>query len=111
MATTLQKVDEGVSVTQTAEQRFANIMTQMEGMTPKLEGVSATTEEIASVTDQLANSIDNVSSHAQTTNAMTEEVTASAQNTLHSMNDMQAEMKRLALLAASLEHSITQFKI
>lgn len=111
MAATLQRVDDGVSVTHTAEERFANIMTQIEGMTPKLEGVSATTEEIASVTDQLANSIDNVSSHAQTTNAMTEEVTASAQNTLHSMNDMQAEMERLALLAASLEHSITQFKI
>lgn len=111
MATTLQKVDEGVVVTHTAEERFANIMTQIEGMTPKLESVSATTEEIASVTDQLANSIDNVSSHAQTTNAMTEEVTASAQSTLHSMNDMQTEMKRLAALAASLEHSITQFKI
>ena len=111
MAATLQKVDEGVVVTNTAEQRFANIMSQIKSMTPKLEGVSATTEEIASVTDQLANSIDSVSSHAQTTNAMTEEVTASAQNTLHSMNDMQAEMHRLAELATSLEQSIAQFKI
>jgi methyl-accepting chemotaxis protein len=111
MAVTLEKVTEGVAVTNDADKRFTNIMSQVESMTPKLEGISATTEELASVTDQLADTTDNISGHAQTTNAMTEEVTASSQVVLESMKEMHDEMNRLVQVSEQLQQSTAKFNI
>lgn len=111
MKVTLEKVVEGVAVTNEADKRFANIMTQVESMTPKLEGISATTEELASVTDQIADTTDNISGHAQTTNAMTEEVTASSQVVLESMKEMHEEMHRLVQVSQQLQQSTSKFKV
>lgn len=111
MHTTLNTVSEGVAITNTADERFKNIMTQVESMTPKLEGISATTEQMASVTDQIANTTDNIAGHAQTTNAMTEEVSASSQVVLTSMREMHEEMTRLVDVAEQLQQATSKFKI
>lgn len=111
MAVTLEKVAEGVAVTNDADKRFTNIMTQVKSMTPKLENISATTQELASVTDQIADTTDNISGHAQTTNAMTEEVNASSQVVLQSMKEMHDEMNRLVQISEQLQQSTSKFKI
>lgn len=111
MNATLNTVSEGVAITNTADERFKNIMTQVESMTPKLEGISATTEEMASVTDQIANTTDNIAGHAQTTNAMTEEVSASSQMVLTSMREMHEEMAHLVEVSEELQQAISKFKI
>lgn len=111
MSSTMHTVDEGVAVTEEVKERFSHIMTNMEQMTPKLEGISATTEEMASVTDQLANTTEHLTGYAQSTNAMTEEVTASAQTSLHAMDTMSEEMKKLIQLSEQLQQHISKFTV
>lgn len=111
MSSTMHTVDEGVAVTEEAKERFSYIMTNMEQMTPKLEGISATTEEMASVTEQLANTTEHLTGYAQSTNAMTEEVTASAQTSLHAMDTMSEDMKKLVQLSEELQRHISKFTI
>lgn len=111
MLSTLNDVQEGITISQKSAEKFESIITSMRDITPKTESASATAEQISASSQQLAASSIELNHHAKENSAASEEVAASTEESLTSLESVESSAKELLNMAEELQTIIQQFKI
>lgn len=110
MASTLENVQEGLSISKQTAMQFEAIISSMQEITPKIENVSATTEQISASIQEVSATAITLNDHAKDNAAASEEVAASTEETLTSMEVMEENANQLLNMCEELQNMIGEFK-
>lgn len=111
MQETMNHVTAGKEVAQNTADKFKDIISSMQEITPRIENMSATSEEISATITEVAQASLQLADLAKDTAAASEEVSASAEESLSSTENMEKTSNDLAELSVQLQKLIQQFKL
>lgn len=103
-------VQDGLQLTEDTSKKFAHIMTSLREMAPKMEDISASAQEMSAVVEEVSATAIELIDHAKLNAAASEEVAASTEQTLSSMQEMANAAKVLLDMADELQSYVGRFK-
>ena len=103
-------VQDGLQLTDDSSKKFANIIASLREMAPKMEDISASAQEMSAVVEEVSATAIELTDHAKLNAAASEEVAASTEQTLSSMQDMASAAKTLLDMADELQGYVSRFK-
>jgi methyl-accepting chemotaxis protein len=107
----VSNAEEGVKVSEQTSDKFAEILTSTQNITPLIEQVTATVQQISSNIEEATNAAMEVSMMAQENAASSEEAAASTEEQLASMEEIHSSAQALAQMAEELKGVVDKFKI
>ncbi|PKG24602.1 methyl-accepting chemotaxis protein [Niallia nealsonii] len=110
MATVVENVQNGLTVSEETIQKFTEIFTGMQEITPKIENVSDTIQDMAGNIQELETNTNDISDLAKNNAASSEEVAASTEEQLAAMEEISASANILSTMAEELTDIIKKFK-
>ncbi|MFJ6209677.1 methyl-accepting chemotaxis protein [Lysinibacillus sp. NPDC092081] len=103
-------VQDGLQLTEDASKKFANIIKSLHDIAPKMEDISASAQEMSAVVEEVSATAIELTDHAKLNAAASEEVAASTEQTLNSMQEMATAAKVLLDMADELQSYVNRFK-
>jgi methyl-accepting chemotaxis protein len=110
MAQVTDDVQNGLTVSNEAIEKFNVILKSMKEITPQMEEVSATAEQMSAGVQEVTANTENLAFSAKENAAISEEVAASSEEQLASMEEISASAHALSHLAEELKGIISEFK-
>ncbi|MEN8701598.1 methyl-accepting chemotaxis protein [Bacillus infantis] len=107
----VSNAEEGVKVSEQTSEKFAEILTSTQNITPLIEQVTATVQQISANIEKTTNAAMEVSMMAQENAASSEEAAASTEEQLASMEEIHSSAQALAQMAEELKGVVDKFKI
>ncbi|MGD6842855.1 methyl-accepting chemotaxis protein [Bacillus infantis] len=107
----VSNAEEGVKVSEQTSDKFAEILTSTQNITPLIEQVTATVQQISANIEEATNAAMEVSMMAQENAASSEEAAASTEEQLASMEEIHSSSQALAQMAEELKGTVDKFKI
>jgi methyl-accepting chemotaxis protein len=107
----VSNAEEGVKVSEQTSDKFAEILTSTQNITPLIEQITATVQQISANIEEATNAAMEVSMMAQENAASSEEAAASTEEQLASMEEIHSSAQALAQMAEELKGTVDKFKI
>ncbi|APH05662.1 methyl-accepting chemotaxis protein [Bacillus weihaiensis] len=111
MSEVVENVEEGVKVSELTSDKFSQILSSTQNISPQIEQVSATIQQISASIDEMVNTAKELSNLAQDNAASSEEVAASTEEQLASMEEIDSSAQALAKMAEQLKEVIGKFRM
>ncbi|MFS0576992.1 methyl-accepting chemotaxis protein [Sporosarcina sp. 179-K 3D1 HS] len=106
-----ENVLKGTEVIEQLGKQFEDIVQAIHQISNEIEEMSAVSEEMAASSEEVAASIDEVAITAKTASEYVEEVTASTDNQLHTVEEMNSFTHQLSEMVDELRVAIQKFKV
>jgi len=110
MTKTSADVQDGLQLTENTSKKFASIIKRLHEIAPKMEDISASAQEMSAVVEEVSATAIELTDHAKINAAASEEVAASTEQTLSSMQEMAVASKALLDMADELQSYVNRFK-
>lgn len=110
MATVVENVQSGLSVSEDAIEKFGDILSSMKEISPKMADVSNTIKEMLVVVKEVEETAYDVSDIAKSNAASSEEVAASTEEQLAAMEEISSSSHTLSVMADELHDIIKKYK-
>ncbi|MFJ5624194.1 methyl-accepting chemotaxis protein [Peribacillus loiseleuriae] len=110
MAQVTNDVENGLTISDEAFEKFEVILNSMKEITPHMEEVSATAEQMSAGVQEVSSIANELAFLAKGNAATSEEVAASTEEQLASMEEISASAKSLSYMAEELKALIAVFK-
>ncbi|MBG9454578.1 chemotaxis protein [Lysinibacillus sphaericus] len=110
MMKTSADVQDGLQLTEDTSKKFASIIKRLHEIAPKMEDISASAQEMSAVVEEVSATAIELTDHAKINAAASEEVAASTEQTLSSMQEMAVASKALLDMADELQSYVNRFK-
>ncbi|MGE7947777.1 methyl-accepting chemotaxis protein [Lysinibacillus sp. NPDC093688] len=110
MMKTSADVQDGLQLTEDTSKKFASIIKRLHEIAPKMEDISASAQEMSAVVEEVSATAIELTDHAKLNAAASEEVAASTEQTLSSMQEMAVASKALLDMADELQSYVNRFK-
>ncbi|OCS87614.1 methyl-accepting chemotaxis protein [Caryophanon tenue] len=107
----LQSVEEGVTIIDNAGTSFANIYTSVQQMTAQIQEISAASEEISASAEEVSASVAEIANGADNAAAYAENVAAAVEQQSATMQEVGAISVDLADKSHELQQLTAQFKV
>ena len=113
--TSMQKgaedVSEGIQVVKVADEGFEAINDSVQTLAVEIEDITAVSEQMSASAQQLLASMEEISSISQTSASNSESVAAASEQQLAVIQEVNSSIENLGTLAESLRNEVKQFKI
>lgn len=113
--TSMQKgaedVAEGIQVVKVADEGFEAINDSVQTLAVEIEDITAVSEQMSASAQQLLASMEEISSISQTSASNSESVAAASEQQLAVIQEVNSSIENLGTLAESLRNEVKQFKI
>ncbi|MGE8035821.1 methyl-accepting chemotaxis protein [Lysinibacillus sp. NPDC093692] len=110
MMKTSADVQDGLQLTEDTSKKFASIIKRLHEIAPKMEDISASAQEMSAVVEEVSATAIELTDHAKINAAASEEVAASTEQTLSSIQEMAVASKALLDMADELQSYVNRFK-
>ncbi len=104
-------VKEGLEIVEQTKANFTEIMDFMQNLTEQIEGMAHTSEILAAGTQEVAITVSEIQNISGQTSMHSQNVAASAEEQLASMEEIAASAQALSHLAEDLKEVISKFKV
>ncbi|CAM3042968.1 methyl-accepting chemotaxis protein [Paenibacillus sediminis] len=104
-------VEDGVSISKGAADKFNEIMSSMRQIASRVGGVTGTMQQITASIQEVSSSANEISSIARENAAVSEEVAASSEEQLASMEEVTASARSLSKISEELQSLVNKFKV
>ncbi|MBU7592769.1 methyl-accepting chemotaxis protein [Metabacillus halosaccharovorans] len=103
-------VNDGLSVSEEAIQKFRDILLSMRDISPQIESISSTAQQMSASLQEVEVSTNVVADSAKSNAAAAEEVAATTEEQLASMEEISSSAKSLSVMAEDLQNLISSYK-
>ncbi|GIN70014.1 methyl-accepting chemotaxis protein [Bacillus sp. J14TS2] len=105
------EVDKGIHVVENAHSSFNTITQYVQKMTAQMAQITTNIQQVATGTEQFTHTFKEVASVADTTSAEAQNMSASTEEQLASMEEIRGSSTALAQMAEELHELVQQFKL